>query len=91
MIVTEEQAKEIWCPHSLASIRPVEKLNDNILLGFECIAANRLESDNLPTGTRCIASKCMAWRWNIPTSDYPIGFIPQGAHGYCGKDRKSVV
>ena len=74
--MTEDEAKTKWCPFVRVSIATggqdtyavnrIAKLDDKDLVG------------NTP-GTRCIASECMAWRWN------PEGHIPnKGKQGYCG-------
>ena len=76
MIVTEEEAKALWCPFSRATmyvrgdLPETEKPVD--LVGH---AANRIILDDVAitekiqgcidkTGaTRCLGSRCMAWRW----------------------------
>jgi hypothetical protein len=36
-------------------------------------------------GTRCIASACMAWRWNVVIGEYPNNTAtPSKTHGFCG-------
>lgn len=62
---TEEEAKTKWCPFA----RTVERWPDSGI----SVARNRVahiigdgELDKVirPFGCECIASECMAWRWN---------------------------
>jgi hypothetical protein len=75
MSVTEEQAKEKWCPFARRGI-----ISRHFIAG----GMNRVGDDSgehtNPEQCRCIASQCMAWRWNYPPEEAmgnrngPIGF-----------------
>lgn len=53
MLMTEEQAKAKWCPHARAS-------NEQ----ESAVAVNRSAVNKPDRDCFCIASACMAWRWN---------------------------
>ena len=61
MLVTEEEAYERWCPFARTAFP----------LDAPAVAANRfLVEDNRPEGVpRCVASQCMAWRWQPLQAD----------------------
>jgi hypothetical protein len=63
--MTEEQARENWCPFAHVM------LTTSAFGGG--VAANRYGNDMIPLKTRCIASRCMGWRWFVKDKD-----------GYCG-------
>lgn len=55
MSCTPEQAKQMWCPHAVAS-------HTNPRFGFEELT---IYGENPPIKTfPCIGSACMAWRWS---------------------------
>lgn len=64
MIHTLKKAREKWCPMARFYMG-----NDNGGLA----GINRTFTDNIPTGTECIADECMWWKWDGDLS------------GYCGK------
>jgi len=57
MIVSEDKAKTMWCPHA----RVLETVNNENNEKSAPVAVNRI---TLHVGTQayCIASQCMAWR-----------------------------
>lgn len=59
--MTEEEAMDRWCP--MARVLPASTNNGG---------ANRLEdADQVElVGSKCIASRCMMWRWNSQTTGY---------------------
>jgi len=72
--MTEQDAMDKWCPHSA-------KYHSNG-------SYNRSDTAITPSGTHCIGSRCMAWRW---IQDELIAFVANGktvvtdgTHGYCG-------
>jgi hypothetical protein len=85
--LTEEEAKTKWCP----AVR-METDGEGV--------QNRRQglSDSSGVGTqpwnKCVASRCMAWRWrrtytdialsNIPEGDRPVGIDPGDPVGFCG-------
>ncbi len=74
MIVTEEQAKKLWCPFARAGVT---------------LRVGDLEKTELNTGPhaepKCIASRCMAWTWNGYRGVSTATFAGQDeAHGSCG-------
>jgi hypothetical protein len=84
MLVTEEQAREKWCPfvrfdnegcnrHHVQAHRMLET--------GEQVA--RYSNDN-PVYARCVASECMAWTWKSELDKS----VPLRT-GYCGLAGKS--
>lgn len=75
--MTEDEAKTKWCPfvRLVAADQEQEKL---------VYSGNRLldpDSGKIHTkGALCIASACMAWRWDIDKNRAG----PDVDHGYCG-------
>ncbi len=95
-MITEEEARKKWCPFA----RTVEKLTDGISFPRNRVV-NVPNKDDLTdveflsvlTGTTCIASECMAWRWWRPTSESikkvmeeqeKMGIESPFKGGYCG-------
>jgi hypothetical protein len=73
--MTEEDAKQKWCPFTRAMAASVGT------------SANRLLNGAPHRGSMCIASACMAWRWNVPTYSGRYGETPTGQdpiEGHCG-------
>lgn len=73
MLLTEEQAKEKWCPNTRVS-SPHGTWNVSI------------RRESVPH-TRCIASQCMAWRFYVePIYGDAGGYMGQRQtdKGYCG-------
>ena len=92
---TESEARELWCPDARVALyvrgdapdleRPVD------LVGHGC---NRMCTDDPVLtktiqdaidgtgGTKCISSRCMAWRWDRFGQDVPV------PRGYCGRAGK---
>lgn len=70
--MTEDRAKEKWCPFSRVALD-------------EGMAANRTASmgrggyADIAEETRCLASGCMAWRWSTIVARAPIL-----SEGHCG-------
>ena len=75
--MTEDEAKTKWCPHKRVAI--IKHDWSEITTGH-----NQIELDGEPGLTkdavhyRCIASACMAWRWNEG-----IHFWGNAAGGFC--------
>jgi hypothetical protein len=70
MLRTEDKARECWCPHSR-------------VVHTECdygavVSANSFGDGVRSVATRCIASDCMAWRWERHTE------VGKEVRGYCG-------
>ncbi len=82
VMLTEEQAREKWCPSAQVIMRPVEEIHGQKVVMLDCISANRIEGGEAAHGTKCIASDCMAWRWGDPTNPRPEDRAQWG--GYCG-------
>lgn len=78
MIVTEEQAKEKWCPFARVLL-PVHQVGNRIST-FHMEVARKSDPRDFEHYQRqvadcnCIGSRCMAWRF---TSRF-------GGEGYCG-------
>jgi hypothetical protein len=85
---TEEQAKQLWCPH----VRLLEPsfykrgpATQGSTVGHEPASVNRGETRC--KDTNCIGSKCSQWRWAWGDQLYPVedGFKNDGTgKGYCG-------
>ena len=76
---TEEQARELWCPHVRYAIEGSKwRIAINRWLGMSDRNFN-------PEPAHCIASQCMAWRWadgvDPRNPKHPEGVRP---YGYCG-------
>lgn len=72
--MTEDEAKQRWCP--MARIRDDE---DNGL------SVNRFSEHGTPVACMCIASDCMMWRQKhgLPNPKTGISY-PKDGEGYCG-------
>ena len=67
---TEAEAKKKWCSHAVAS-------HTNPRAGFD--------GAGTPPIFPCIASACMAWRWECFLPVDGFGNVTWSAtHGYCG-------
>lgn len=71
--MTEQEAKEKWCP----MVRAAMGVDDNNAANAGCKPEERVLSYSL-----CVASACMMWRWigevGLCEGDH------EGATGYCG-------
>ena len=70
--MTEEQALTKWCPFS----RKIWSLSDD---DGSCVAAaiNRHGDGDVPAGTNCIGSRCMAWRVAARSPEFGrCGLVP---------------
>ena len=84
MLRTEEEAKKCWCPFVRAAVHGDD--DTGLALGV-----NRwpLCAKGHMSGTTCIGSACMAWRWagqGMPGVDASgrAGTSPAHTIGYCG-------
>lgn len=68
-LLTEEQARERWCPFARCEVGEEYLASANRWGGV--VNNQRVFHDN-PKKCRCIASRCMAWRGKT------------GGAGYCG-------
>ncbi len=66
---TETEAKELWCP----MVRDTDENMGTFNRWFEYEPRDpadpkkpRKQTDKLAKGCRCIASRCMMWRWDSP-------------------------
>jgi hypothetical protein len=89
---TEEQAKELWCPHVRVAEPSFYKrgpATGGSLVGHEPASVNR---DAKHKDTNCIGSKCSQWRWCSPISAITTPKyhdIPREENlGYCGLSGK---
>ena len=71
---TESEARECWCP----AARVIAPIGD----GTDWFIGNRGNDQDATPHTRCIASRCMAWRW-VPTAAQFVNG-DQGIVGFCG-------
>ena len=82
--MTEDEARKLWCPFAR-----VIHFHDNDGLGQAPAAGNRGCHGDPKTEARCIASDCMAWRWNSNydhsgDSTAAMQNRRNGYGGYCG-------
>lgn len=83
MLVTEQEAREKWCPCARTAIG--EDFEDD--RGMQLVSANRAMDYQTPHHCRCIASECMFWRW---ADEYEVVVKSETAtgkanrRGYCG-------
>ena len=69
--MTEDEAKQKWCPFA------------RVMSAHDEGNWNRGKPDEVyHRDPKCIASSCMAWRWDIDPVDAAIGEVK--AMGYCG-------
>ncbi|NUB12684.1 hypothetical protein GAY28_08160 [Azospirillum brasilense] len=77
MLMTEEEASTKWCPMARVAIQHVAS-DMAVLTGSSPIhpvgnratlIAGRERLCDTATGSRCIASECMAWRWSGISAD----------------------
>lgn len=81
--VTEEEAKEKWCPFSMAVFGNGSSGNRDFSHGCDF----NIPGHPIHRETRCLGSACMAWTWSeIVRQDADAGEIQTG---YCGLARKS--
>lgn len=75
MLLTEDEAKEMWCPFARYSSGTA--------------AANRWKQSEPtphalnPVPCRCIASECMAWRWKDQPPENKVAG-EDSWRGFCG-------
>lgn len=55
MLVTEEEAKEKWCPMARTA-------------GYNC-SRNREYTGSTPSVMCCIGSNCMMWEWDLDSDN----------------------
>ena len=81
MIVTEEEAKGMWCPEA--------RIGGPMNTEAEGTSYNRWPQSPSPDA-QCIGSACMAWRWrtvpDLRRVDRTLG--DDYSYGYCGKAGK---
>ena len=85
MMHTEDEAKKLWCPHSIA-------MHAGGHCGNRDAENNTMEWPNCHPSTAkqtsCIASKCMSWRWvtELKTFDLDpdLSAEVRSDRGYCG-------
>jgi hypothetical protein len=87
MLVTEDKAKETWCPYAL--VRNYSTAVNRGRVGYVSDDNEKATEDF----TKCKASGCMAWRWHdledrTVDMDNPVGsqpILPWDRRGYCGR------
>jgi hypothetical protein len=73
--VTEEEARERWCPFA----RAYDLLNCDGDAEYRPVTVNRQRGRAPDEDCLCIASNCMAWRWE-PNAE----FSSYSRRGFCG-------
>jgi hypothetical protein len=88
MLVTESEARTLWCSHSRVAndlfavengSQPPPAYNRIVVV----LSDEKNPVETCGPETRCIASRCMSWRYH-PSSEG----IAEGGHdpvGYCGR------
>lgn len=77
-MITEKDAKELWCPFARAENIQKEWDEAGTLRAIAFDGSNREDKK-----CRCIGSACMAWRWDGPKHDSQ-GIAYTKRHGRCG-------
>lgn len=77
MQITEEQAREKWCP--MVRVEGNNRVHNTKADGFT----------NADISYHCIGSECMAWRQHEIT--YVHGDVATQHHGYCGLAGKPTI
>jgi hypothetical protein len=88
VLLTEDEAKEKWCPFSRALYVSDDNDDEDAFAEERDPVHNRLvvegvsdqgfsPDEDLDQGKTCLASRCMAWRWVIRPEDGQ-------KLGYCG-------
>jgi hypothetical protein len=77
-MMTEEEAREKWCPFARTQVLQTD--DDGTVYGAAVnrtiLPAPQGIMSELVAGTQCIGSRCMAWQW--------VGMFDGKRHGYCG-------
>lgn len=104
MLRTEEEARKCWCPFARVCATQTDSAESAAHVGYNrvYVAADGPANFEEPTSrnpmvARCIASECMAWRWQmvetnaskqrhhgIGTYPPPLPVYEQTERGYCG-------
>jgi hypothetical protein len=79
-MMTEDEARKKWCPQVRFVISDKFGLTFNNRINSQ--AELSAQQDGRPTASRCIASRCTAWRWIKPAQRK--GRAVKHACGYCG-------
>jgi hypothetical protein len=69
--MTEAEARALWCPFARSYQEPIDG---------HFITANRTDEGMPDAFCLCIATDCMAWRWEKPLAPLPV----DERHGFCG-------
>lgn len=72
--MTEDEAKQKWCPHAR-----IQTSWTSLHGGVALAGTNRWEKGS----AKCIASECMAWRWEAAFRR-DDNSMPTPVDGYCG-------
>lgn len=76
--MTEDQAKTKWCPMIRTGMVAGMAVNHHV--------DTRPDGDGVYHNTRCIASECMMWRWNLePAKEEILAiYVESTTDGRCG-------
>lgn len=88
MLLTEEEAKKRWCPHTRMATQTSDKVFNRVWVE-EDKAKNQDGYMWRGPGVCCIASTCMAWNWASEKALRDIDLITsdieaESRTGYCG-------
>jgi hypothetical protein len=82
--MTEAEAKTKWCPFSRVAAGVLSRDGRTVAIESGQSVHNRIDvspgTPTLPDGATCVASTCMAWRWDVEKCLKGPGVD----HGYCG-------
>ena len=87
MTLTESEARTKWCPFARVLL-PVHQSGNRISTFHKANAESERDKEHYAQQERdccCIASDCMAWRWQ----GRPV-HVPDRDFGYCGLSGKYV-
>ena len=73
MIVTDQEARQKWCPFAMAAGSYEDKPAGTGITTF-----NRSDSGHADKNCMCLGSDCMAWRWHDE----------RNKTGFCGVARR---
>lgn len=78
--MTEDEARKKWCPFARSGAYVGSGLEFSPVSGCAVNRDGPATSTIDASGTRCIASECMAWRWR-PGTNPPLGFCGLAGDG----------
>ena len=78
VVITEEGAKEKWCPFARVLVSAGDRSNDVVSLSDHPTTSGNRRLGHEDAAAKCIGSGCMLWDWEGTP----------GVNGYCGLGRR---